>query len=71
MDQDNENVLLKDIAFFGRSNVGKSSLINAVTGQNIAMTSKTPGKTKHLSFIDIGDNRRLVDCPGYGFAKAS
>ena len=69
--EDNENEQLKDIAFFGRSNVGKSSLINSITGRNIALTSKTPGKTRHLTFIELGEGKRLVDCPGYGFAKVS
>ncbi len=68
---DGENPLLKDIAFLGRSNVGKSSLINSVTGLEVAKTSKTPGKTRDITFIDLSLNMRIVDCPGYGFARAS
>ena len=62
-----------EIAFCGRSNVGKSSLINAVTGRkSIARASVTPGRTQELNFFDVGDPPvfRLVDMPGYGFAKA-
>lgn len=62
-----------EIAFAGRSNVGKSSLINAVTGRKaIARTSVTPGRTQELNFFEVGDptRLRLVDMPGYGFAKA-
>lgn len=62
-----------EIAFCGRSNVGKSSLINALTGRKaIARTSVTPGRTQELNFFEIGDPTmfRLVDMPGYGFAKA-
>ncbi|TXC68352.1 YihA family ribosome biogenesis GTP-binding protein [Sphingorhabdus soli] len=62
-----------EVAFAGRSNVGKSSLLNALTGRkSLARTSVTPGRTQELNFFDIGDpvSCRLVDMPGYGFAKA-
>lgn len=71
MGKDDENSTLKDIALVGRSNVGKSSLINYISGLKITKTSKTPGKTRDLTFIDLGHNRRIIDCPGYGFARAS
>ena len=62
----------RELAFIGRSNVGKSSLINALTGnQGLAKTSATPGKTVTLNFFGIPQNRYLVDLPGYGFAKRS
>lgn len=62
-----------EIAFAGRSNVGKSSLLNALTGRRaIARTSVTPGRTQELNYFEVGDPTafRLVDMPGYGFAKA-
>ena len=62
-----------EIAFAGRSNVGKSSLLNALTNRNgLARTSNTPGRTQELNFFDVGDplQLRLVDMPGYGFADA-
>jgi len=62
-----------EIAFCGRSNVGKSSLLNALTGRKaLARTSVTPGRTQELNFFEVGEPTqfRLVDMPGYGFAKA-
>lgn len=62
-----------EVAFAGRSNVGKSSLLNALTNRgNLARTSNTPGRTQELNFFDVGTppRLRLVDMPGYGFAKA-
>jgi GTP-binding protein len=64
---------LPEVAFAGRSNVGKSSLLNALTGRKaLARTSVTPGRTQELNFFEVGDPTclRLVDMPGYGFAKA-
>ncbi len=71
-----ENSLVKDtrkteLAFWGRSNVGKSSLLNALAyGQKLAKTSNTPGRTQLLNFFSLSSNAHLVDMPGYGFAKA-
>lgn len=63
--------LLPEVAFAGRSNVGKSSLINHLLGQKkLAKTSATPGKTQLINFFSIDDQFLLVDLPGYGFAKA-
>ncbi len=61
-----------EIAFAGRSNVGKSSLINALTNRKaLARTSNTPGRTQQLNFFDLGTRLRLVDMPGYGYAAVS
>ena len=68
-----ENILQDDVpefAFVGRSNVGKSSLINKLTGQkHLAKTSSSPGLTKMINYFDINNKFRFVDLPGYGFAK--
>jgi len=61
-----------EIALAGRSNVGKSSLLNALTGRkSLARTSRTPGRTQELIFFTGGDNLTLVDMPGYGYAAAA
>jgi len=61
-----------EIAFAGRSNVGKSSLVNALTNRKtLARTSHTPGRTQQLNFFDIGGHFMLVDMPGYGYAAVS
>ena len=60
-----------EVCFAGRSNVGKSSLINALTGRKaLARTSNTPGRTQEINYFALGDTRYLVDLPGYGFARA-
>ncbi|MEZ5648354.1 MAG: ribosome biogenesis GTP-binding protein YihA/YsxC [Alphaproteobacteria bacterium] len=62
---------LPEVAFIGRSNVGKSSLINALTGRNaLARASVTPGRTQQINFFNLGERLILADLPGYGFAKA-
>ena len=61
-----------EVAFAGRSNVGKSSLINALTGRKtLARTSHTPGRTQQLNFFDLGEQLYIVDLPGYGYARVS
>ncbi len=63
---------LPEICFAGRSNVGKSSLINALTGRKkLARASNTPGRTRELNYFNLSDRIRLVDLPGYGYARAS
>ena len=63
---------LKEIAFAGRSNVGKSSLLNLLTGRkSLARVSGAPGKTRTINFYRINDEFRIVDLPGYGYAKVS
>ena len=60
-----------EVCFAGRSNVGKSSLINAVTGRKaLARASNTPGRTQEINYFTLGDERYLVDLPGYGYANA-
>ena len=60
---------IPEVIFWGRSNVGKSSLINAVTKSKIAKTSKSPGRTRSLIFFQLEKKLRLVDFPGYGYSK--
>lgn len=63
---------MPEVCFAGRSNVGKSSLINALTNQNgLARASNTPGRTRELNYFNADDRIRLVDLPGYGYARAS
>ncbi len=65
------NTHFAEYAFIGRSNVGKSSLINAVVGTAIARTSNTPGRTQSLNLFNLDDRIMIVDLPGYGYAKVS
>lgn len=59
-----------EVAFIGRSNAGKSSALNVITGiKGLARTSKTPGRTQMINFFALNENQRLVDLPGYGYAK--
>jgi len=61
-----------EVVFCGRSNAGKSSVINTLTGnRNLARTSKTPGRTQMINFFSVSSTQRLVDLPGYGYAKVS
>ena len=63
---------MPEIAFAGRSNVGKSSLVNALTGRKtLARTSNTPGRTQQLNFFNLGNRLMIVDLPGYGYARVS
>ena len=65
-------ISLPEIAFAGRSNVGKSSLVNALTGRTtLARTSQTPGRTRQLIFFSLASRLQLVDLPGYGYATTS
>lgn len=60
-----------EVAFIGRSNAGKSSALNVITGvKGLARTSSTPGRTQMMNLFELGSQRRLVDLPGYGYAKA-
>ncbi|MBD5400427.1 YihA family ribosome biogenesis GTP-binding protein [bacterium] len=65
------NTAFAEYAFIGRSNVGKSSLINAVVGAPVARTSNTPGRTQSLNLFNIDDRVIIADLPGYGYAKVS
>ncbi len=61
-----------EVAFAGRSNAGKSSAINALTGRHgLARTSKLPGRTRLLNYFELAPNQRIVDLPGYGYAEVS
>ena len=65
------NTQFAEYAFVGRSNVGKSSLINAIVSEQIARTSNTPGRTQSLNLFNIDDRAIIVDLPGYGYARVS
>ncbi|UFX98498.1 ribosome biogenesis GTP-binding protein YihA/YsxC [Candidatus Gromoviella agglomerans] len=60
-----------EVVFYGRSNVGKSSIINAIVRKNIANVSKTPGRTRTINVFSVGNKMNLLDLPGYGYSKAS
>lgn len=65
------NTQFPEYAFVGRSNVGKSSLINAIVGVAVARTSNTPGRTQTLNLFNLNDRAMIVDLPGYGYARVS
>ena len=65
------NTQFPEYAFVGRSNVGKSSLINAIVDEKVARTSNTPGRTQSLNLFNLGDRTMIVDLPGYGYARVS
>ena len=65
------NTRFSEYAFVGRSNVGKSSLINAIVSQPVARTSNTPGRTQSLNLFNVDDRAMIVDLPGYGYARVS
>ena len=65
------NTTFAEYAFVGRSNVGKSSLINAIVSENVARTSNTPGRTQSLNLFNVQDKAMIVDLPGYGYARVS
>lgn len=65
------NTQFAEYAFVGRSNVGKSSLINAIVNEKIARTSNTPGRTQSLNLFNMDDKSMIVDLPGYGYARVS
>lgn len=72
IDQIPSNLFISEVAFVGRSNVGKSSLINAITGDpSCARVSKNPGRTQQINFFTLRDRVSLVDLPGYGYAAVS
>ena len=65
------NTAFAEYAFVGRSNVGKSSLINAIVSENVARTSNTPGRTQSLNLFNVQDRIMIVDLPGYGYARVA